>query len=67
MVRQYGQRNAPKATMEEAGSVLDQGILTIAFARRFAAYKRAHLLLQDPNRLKALLRSETRPIQIIFA
>jgi starch phosphorylase len=67
MVRQYGQRNAPKAIMEEAGSVLDQGVLTIAFARRFASYKRAHLLLQDPNRLKALLRSETRPIQIIFA
>ena len=67
MVRQYGQRNAPKAMMEEAGSVLDQGVLTIAFARRFASYKRAHLLLQDPNRLKALLRSETRPVQIIFA
>ncbi len=67
MVRQYGQRNAPKATMEAAGSVLDQGVLTIAFARRFAVYKRAHLLLQDPKRLKDLLRSETRPIQIIFA
>jgi starch phosphorylase len=67
MVRQYGQRNAPKATMEAAGSVLDQGVLTIAFARRFAVYKRAHLMLQDPQRLKALLRSETRPIQLIFA
>jgi len=67
MVRQYGQRNAPKETMEAAGSVLDHGVLTIAFARRFAAYKRAGLLLQDPDRLKALLRSETRPVQIIFA
>ncbi|MBW2367130.1 MAG: alpha-glucan family phosphorylase [Deltaproteobacteria bacterium] len=67
MVRQHGQRNAPKTMMESAGSVLDQGVLTIVFARRFAAYKRAHLLLQDPERLKALLRSETRPVQIIFA
>jgi starch phosphorylase len=67
MVRQYGQRNAPKEIMEAAGSVLDQGVLTIAFARRFASYKRASLLLQDPGRLKALLRSETRPVQIIFA
>ncbi len=67
MVRQYGQRNAPKAMMEAAGSVLDQGVLTIAFARRFAAYKRAYLLLQDPSRLKAMLRSETRPVQLIFA
>jgi len=67
MIRQYGQRNAPKETMEAAGSVLDHGVLTIAFARRFAVYKRAGLLLQDPDRLKALLRSESRPIQIIFA
>ena len=67
MVKQYGQRNAPKTVMEAAGSALDQGVLTIAFARRFASYKRAHLLLQDPGRLKDLLRSETRPVQIIFA
>lgn len=67
MIDQYGRRNAPKAMMEAAGSVLDQGILTIAFARRFASYKRAHLLLNDPERLKAILHSETRPVQLIFA
>ena len=67
MIHQYGRRNAPKSMMEAAGSVLDQGVLTIAFARRFASYKRAHLLLHDPERLKAILHSETRPVQIIFA
>jgi glycogen phosphorylase len=67
MVRQYRRRNASKAEIEAAGSVLDQGVLTIGFARRFATYKRAHLLLQDPNRLRKLLHSETQPIQIIFA
>ncbi len=67
MVHQYGRRNAPKSAMEAAETVLDQDVLTIAFARRFASYKRAHLLLNDPERLKALLHSETRPVQIIFA
>ena len=67
MERQYGQRNAPKAVMEAAVSSLDHGVLTIGFARRFASYKRAHLLLQDPERLKALLKSETRPVQFVFA
>lgn len=67
MIEQYGRRNAPKSMMETAGSVLDQGVLTIAFARRFASYKRAHLLLNDPDRLKAILHSETRPVQLIFA
>ena len=67
LVKQYGRRNAPKALMEEAESVLDQEVLTIGFARRFATYKRANLLLRDPGRLEALLTSETRPVQLIFA
>ena len=67
MVRQYGRRNAPKSAMEEAATVLDQDILTIAFARRFATYKRAHLLLMDPDRLKAMLTSPTMPVQLVFA
>jgi starch phosphorylase len=67
MVRQYSQRNAPKAAMQEAEAVLDQEILTIGFARRFATYKRATLLLQDPERLEALITSQTRPVQLIFA
>jgi starch phosphorylase len=67
LVKQHGRRNAPKAVMEEAESVLDQEVLTIGFARRFATYKRANLLLQDPDRLEAMLTSETRPVQLIFA
>ncbi|MBN2332610.1 MAG: alpha-glucan family phosphorylase, partial [Deltaproteobacteria bacterium] len=67
MVKQYKQRNASKAVMERAESVLDQDILTIAFARRFATYKRATLLLKDPDRLEALINSQTKPIQLIFA
>ncbi|MCW5937985.1 MAG: alpha-glucan family phosphorylase [Fimbriimonadaceae bacterium] len=47
--------------------VLDPRVLTIGFARRFATYKRATLLLQDRERLKALLFHQDRPIQFVFA
>lgn len=42
-------------------------ILTIGFARRFATYKRAHLLLRDLDRLAAILNNDERPVQILFA
>ncbi len=67
LVKQHGRRNAPKSMMMDAGSVLDQDVLTIAFARRFATYKRADLLFRDPDRLEALITSTSRPIQLIFA
>lgn len=67
MARQYKRRNAPKEMMRDAELVLDQDIMTIAFARRFATYKRANLLLQDPDRFEALLLNKNRPVQFIFA
>jgi starch phosphorylase len=49
------------------GALLDPSVLTIGFARRFATYKRANLILKDRQRLKRLLNDRWRPIQIIFA
>jgi len=49
------------------GSLLDPDAFTIGFARRFATYKRADLILRDPARLKRLLRNGRRPVQIVFA
>jgi starch phosphorylase len=46
---------------------LDPEALTIGFARRFAPYKRANLLLRDRDRLRALLRDPRRPVQLLFA
>ena len=46
---------------------LDPGTLTIGFARRFAAYKRASLLFRDPERLARIVNNPDRPIQFIFA
>ncbi len=47
--------------------VLDSKALTICFARRFASYKRATLLLSQPERLRAMLLAGDRPVQFVFA
>src|SRR5664279_117856 len=50
-----------------AGAALDPDALTIGFARRFATYKRANLLFTDLERLKRIVCSHERPVQIVFA
>ena len=50
-----------------AGVLLDPNALTIGFARRFAPYKRANLILRDMDRLLGLLNRPGMPVQIIFA
>jgi starch phosphorylase len=47
--------------------VLDPRFLIVGFARRFASYKRATLLLSKPDRLRALLLDEQRPVQLVFS
>lgn len=53
--------------IERSATALDPNIFTIGFARRFATYKRANLLLRDRDRLMRLLENEERPVQIIIA
>ncbi len=50
-----------------ARNLLDPNVLTIGFARRFATYKRADLIMWEPDRLAKLINDPQRPIQIIFA
>ena len=51
-----------------AGRVsLDADALTIGFARRFATYKRASLVLSQPERLFRLLSEDRRPVQVVFS
>jgi glycogen phosphorylase len=47
--------------------LLDPRALTIGFARRFATYKRAVLVLSDLERLRAVLSDPERPVQFVFA
>jgi len=63
-VRRHGGLDAEIAT---ARSVLNPDALTIGFARRFATYKRATLLLRDVPRLKRILTNPARPVQILIA
>jgi glycogen phosphorylase len=51
----------------ENAKELDADALSFGFARRFAPYKRADLLLQDPARLATLLNNPKRPVQLLFA
>jgi starch phosphorylase len=52
---------------ERDGTKLDPAALTIGFARRFATYKRADLLLSERERLSDLLGDAERPVQILVA
>ncbi len=65
--RQCRRRGESDAVVEAARNVLDPNILTIGFARRFATYKRADLILSDLDRVHAMLEDPERPIQLIFA
>ncbi len=50
-----------------SGTLLDPYALTIGFARRFATYKRANLILSDLDRLLSILNRPNQPVQIVFA
>ncbi|MGH2755949.1 MAG: alpha-glucan family phosphorylase [Actinomycetota bacterium] len=65
--RQALARGLSDAEAAWTDDVFDPGLLTIGFARRFAPYKRGTLLLSDVDRLKRLLLSGDRPIQIVLA
>lgn len=64
---QLKQRGANWQRIQDAANILQPDVLTIGFARRFATYKRATLLLRDRERLKRLLANEKTPVQILFA
>lgn len=52
---------------DQTGKLFDENVLTIVWARRFAGYKRADLLMRDWNRLLNLLNHAGQPVQIIWA
>lgn len=62
MYNLYGPRH-----LMEIKEHLNRNALTLGFARRFATYKRAHLLLTDLDRLAEILNDPERPVQLLFA
>ncbi len=49
------------------GALLNTGVLTLGFCRRFTDYKRGALILHDVNRLRRMLQNDLQPVQIIFS
>lgn len=56
-----------KTVANQTGKIFDPNILTIVWARRFAGYKRADLLLQDFEQFISLVTRDDQPIQVIWA
>ncbi len=52
---------------DQCGEIYNEHVLTIVFAKRFAGYKRADLLLYDMERFHRLVTNKERPVQIIWA
>ncbi|MCX6223479.1 MAG: alpha-glucan family phosphorylase, partial [Bacteroidia bacterium] len=60
-------RHEPPKQIIEILQRLNEKTLTIGFARRFATYKRAHLLFRDLERLDQIVNHPEHPVQFIFA
>ncbi|HAL81927.1 MAG TPA: alpha-glucan family phosphorylase [Mucilaginibacter sp.] len=56
-----------KIVADQCGKIFDENILTIVWARRFASYKRADLLMRDWDRFIKLVYNAEHPVQIIWA
>jgi glycogen phosphorylase len=65
--KQYEQRGMSEYEIRQAREVLNPDTLTLGFARRFATYKRATLLLSDAERIFRLLNDSHRPVQLLLA
>jgi glycogen phosphorylase len=65
--RQLATRGASPEDLAQAALILDEKVLTLGFARRFATYKRPNLLLHDPARLLNILTNPERPVQLVLA
>lgn len=67
LTSQLGVLGASLERIEEAKRIFDPNVLTLGFARRFAAYKRPTLLLHNPERLLRILINPKQPVQLIIA
>ncbi len=66
-VQQAHRRNEPDENLQRLERAMSPDALTIGFARRFATYKRANLILADLERLAAMVNDPKQPVQFVFA
>jgi starch phosphorylase len=66
-VEQAERRGESPEIRRKLSRILSPDVLTIGFARRFATYKRANLILADMERLASMVNDPNRPVQFVFA
>ena len=66
-VEQAEHRDESPEELRRLSRILSPDVLTIGFARRFATYKRANLILGDMERLASMVNDANRPVQFVFA
>jgi starch phosphorylase len=66
-VEQAEHRGESPEMLQRLARVLSPDALTIGFARRFATYKRANLILADIEALASMVNDPKRPVQFVFA
>jgi starch phosphorylase len=66
-VKQAARRDEPRDVLQQLERVLSPDALTIGFARRFATYKRANLILTDIQKIASMVNDPKRPVQFVFA
>ena len=67
VLQQLARHGRSPEELRRVQGLLSPDVLTVGFARRFATYKRADLIFRDLERLRGILRSAERPVQIVFA
>lgn len=65
--KQDGKQQLFEVVADQNGEIYDPAVLTLVFAKRFTAYKRADLLLEDRERFHRLVTNKQRPVQLIWA
>jgi starch phosphorylase len=66
-VEQAQHRGETSDALQRLSRILSHDALTIGFARRFATYKRANLILSDLEKLVSMANDPKRPVQFVFA
>ena len=66
-VEQSKRRGESPEELRRLANVFSPDALTIGFARRFATYKRADLILRDMEKLASIVNDAKRPVQFVFA
>lgn len=64
---QLKRNGASAQELSQVQNFLQDDVLTIGFARRFATYKRATLIFKDLKRLEAIVNNSKCPVQFVFA